>query len=136
MSDVIGFADFIENRALRASRSFSVLQTHQQTAFTLRDRADLDDWSSADIRISICSSDTGPFAMLYRAGQSWASWGVVRQGRSVLLWDCITLADIGRFPSMIDALAAVPVADFPTPAPNVFHLPAARARTAPLGRLE
>ena len=133
MSDVIGFADFIENRAFRASQTFSVLQTHQQTAFTLRDRADLDDWSNADVRVSICSSDTGPFAMLYRARQSWASWGVVRQGRSVLLWDCITLADIGVFPSMIDALAAVPVADFPAPVANVFHLAAARARTAPIG---
>ena len=69
----------------------------------------------------------GCFAMVYRAGASWASWGVARQGRSGLLWDCVTLADIGRFPSMIDALAALPIDEMPVPVQNIIHFTAARA---------
>ena len=133
MSDVIGFTEFLEKRVLRAPQASAARQTQQQTSFTLRDSEDLKDWSSAEHRVSICHSDMGPFAMLYEAERPWASWGVVRQGRSVLLWDCVTLADIGLFPSMIDALAAVPIDDFPAPVANVLQFAAARARPAPLG---
>ena len=132
MSDVIGFADF-KNRVLPAPHALASRQRNQQACFTLRDREDLEDWSTADHLVSICSSDTGPFAMLYQAGRKWASWGVARQGRSVLLWDCVTLADIGVFPSMIDALAAVPIDSLPSPVANVLQFAAIRPRQAPIG---
>ncbi len=128
MSDVVGMADFIQNRG--AHQSLAVRTSYSQSDFTLRDREDLEDWSSVDHLVSICASDLGPFAMVYEAGRPWASWGVVRQGRSVLLWDCVTLADIGRFPNMFDALAAIPVDEFPTPVANVIQFAAARVRTA------
>ncbi len=127
MSAIIGLADFLENRVVRALHAPESRQRNQPTSFTRRDREDLDDWSSKDHRVSICSSDMGSFAMVYRAGASWASWGVVRQGRSVLLWDCVTLADIGRFPSMIDALTALPTDVSPVPVENIIHFTAARA---------
>jgi hypothetical protein len=68
--------------------------------------------------------------MMYVAGRPWASWGVVRQGRSVLLWDCVTHVDIGLFPSMIAALAAVPSDDFPVEVANIIEFAAFRAPTA------
>ena len=130
MSDVIGLADFIQSRVVRAPTSLANRHGYPQTGFTLRDREDLEEWSSIHHRVSICTSDMGSFAMVYEAGRPWASWGVVRQGRSVLLWECVTLADIGSFPSMIDALAAVPVDEFPSPVANVIQFAVARARTA------
>lgn len=130
MSVVIGFADFIENRHLKAAHNVAIPQQLQAAGFTLRDRKDLEDWSNADRYASFCASDTGPFAMLYQAGKPYASWGVVRQGRSVELWDCVTLADIGKFSSMIDALAAVPIDEFPEQVANIIYFAAARMRTA------
>ena len=125
--------DSTEDRISSVHQSMAARQKHQPAGFTLRDRADLDDWSSDDHRVAVCASDMGPFAMLYEAGRPWASWGVVRQGRSVLLWDCVTLADIGRFASMIDALAAVPIDTFLAPVANVIQFAAARGRAASMG---
>lgn len=127
MNDVIGLADFIQSRMFRAPHSLDL--RHTQASFTRRDREDLEEWSSSDHRVSICTSEMGMFAMVYEAGRTWASWGVVRQGRVVLLWDCVTLADIGRFSNMIDALTAIPVDESPAPVANIIHFAAARARS-------
>lgn len=129
MNGVIGFADFLESRACKTPNPLG----QQSAGFTLRDREDLEEWANGDRSVSFCSSDTGSFAMLYQSGRPWASWGVVRQGRSVLLWDCVTLADIGRFSSMIDALAAVPIDELAAPVTNVIHFAAARMRLAATG---
>ncbi len=98
--------------------------------FTARDRSDLDGWVAADRRVSICACEFGVFAMLYRDGGSWASWGVVRQERTVLVWDCVTLADIGRFPSMYDALAALPISQRAVSIPSVLPFVARQRRAA------
>ena len=128
MSEVIGLAEYVQGRVFRSPHSMDL--RHSQIGFTGRDRADLDEWSSSAHRVSMCSSEMGMFAMVYEAGRPWASWGVVRQGRVVLLWDCVTLADIGRFSSMFDALAAVPVDEPLAPVENIIHFATARGRTA------
>ena len=100
--------------------------------FTARDRGDLEEWMATDRRVSMCACEFGVFAMLYRGGASWAAWGVVRQERTVLVWDCVTLADIGRFPSMFDALAALPITPRAVSIPSVLPF-AARQRQVALG---
>lgn len=85
---------------------------------------------AADLRIALCSCDMGAFAMLYQNGSPWASWGIVRQDRTVLLWDCVTLGDIGRFPTMIDALRAVPVAGQRFSVPFSLYVAAAHQHCA------
>ena len=40
-----------------------------------------------------------------------ASWAVAREETDVLAWDAITLADIGRFPTVAAALADLPGVD-------------------------
>lgn len=57
--------------------------------------------------VSFSQSDTGPFATLYRDSATWASLGVVRQGDAVLVWNAVTLRDIGRFATMLDAASAI-----------------------------
>lgn len=74
--------------------------------FTSRDLAELESWETKDRSATLCHGETGPFAMLYD-GALWASFAVVRQGGELLVWDCVTFADIGRFASMRDALAAL-----------------------------
>lgn len=132
MADIVGFADFVLRR-LDRNASFPVLRpARNQASFTPRDRADLSDWSARGYRVAMCSSEMGAFAMLYQDGAPWASWGLVRQGREILLWDCVTLADIGRYRSMAAALAAVPVDDERPPVPNVIQFGAGRGRQAAL----
>lgn len=49
----------------------------------------------------------GDFLAIYRAGQKWATWGVARQGGSLRVWRCATGADLGDFPTIEQALAAI-----------------------------
>lgn len=91
--------------------------------FTRRDVADLEGWSTEGCRAVACTSETGQFAMLYKGDHAWASWGVVRKPRGVLLWNCVTLRDIGVFPTMADALAAT--GNHHVYSQNVLHLAAA-----------
>lgn len=100
--------------------------------FTARDRGDLEEWMAAGRHVSMCVCEFGVFAMLYRGGAPWAAWGVVRQERTVLVWDCVTLADIGRFPSMFDALAALPIMPSAVSIPSVLPF-APRPRRAASG---
>ncbi|MDT7952347.1 MAG: hypothetical protein RQ966_12665 [Acetobacteraceae bacterium] len=135
MSTVIGLADVLGTQIQRGSPGLKNWSKRQFDGFTPRDRDDLAKWSVGDRLVSISGSDMGTFAMLYEGKRPWASWGVVRQGRSVLLWDCVTHADIGLFASMIDALAAVPIAERPAPVVNVLSF-VARGRSAATGRAE
>lgn len=91
-----------------------------QPGFTLRDRADLEAWAVQGRRAVLVASETGLFAMLYQDGHTWASWGVVRQLRRVLVWDCVTLVDIDRCATMADALAAIDGDPETTPLENVI----------------
>ncbi len=98
--------------------------------FTLRDRCDLEGWVEPDRHMTIVSCDMGSFALLYRAGTPWASWGIARQDRVVVVWDCVSLTDIGRFPSMSDALAGLPLPRSAIPAPSVLPFAATQRRCA------
>lgn len=93
--------------------------------FTARDRSELDRWSTADRRVVIWESDPAPFAMLYDGAFPWASWAVSRQNGALLAWDCISFDDIGRFDSMVEALAAIggPGQHGFDPPSNVISLP-------------
>lgn len=110
MGIVVRLASFNERFSNRAPRSTASPHAVDRAEFTLRDRADLRDWSALGRRVSICSCEMGTFAMLYQGELRWASWGVVRREHTVLLWNCVTLIDIGRFSSMVEALDAIPVA--------------------------
>ena len=54
--------------------------------------------------------DQAGFALVYRDDEPWASWGISRQGMGILMWDCVTHADIGRFDGVQAALDALPTA--------------------------
>ena len=70
-------------------------------------RLDFDCWSeSRPIEAGTIAFDQD-YISIYRAGDSWAVWGLTRQGPSVQLWRCATGADLGQFPTMHEALAAL-----------------------------
>lgn len=92
--------------------------------FSPFDMNELRRWERGERRVTLCEADTGRFAMLHDVSQVWASWAVIRQGHELLLWDCVSFADVGRFATMADALAAIPeesgMPEF-MPAPNVIR---------------
>ncbi len=53
--------------------------------------------------------EEGGYALLYEAGQDWASWGIARDSEALVVWHCASGADKGRFPTMQAALASLPV---------------------------
>ncbi len=75
--------------------------------FTARDRAELVRWASDPDREVAWENDPTEFAMLYQGSVSWALWAVARQDGRLVVWDCVTFADIGHFDCMVDALAAL-----------------------------
>jgi hypothetical protein len=81
--------------------------------FTSRDLMDLQHWHCAGRRLEIDKlvEGIGQYAMIYRDDEPWASWAIAREAGRILVWDCISLADLGRFDCMQDALAAVPGAN-------------------------
>jgi hypothetical protein len=52
-------------------------------------------------------AEVDSFISLYRRGDVWARWGIARCGSFVIAWCSVTGADIGRFASVADALAAL-----------------------------
>ena len=81
-----------------------------RAGFTCRDLMELTEWDGAGRRIEVDphTTELGQFALIYEGAQPWASWAISREGAQILLWDCITLVDIGRFACIGEALAAVP----------------------------
>ncbi len=84
--------------------------------FTAADRVELLRWQAQEaheVRLAIhrrLESDppeVGEFASIYPRGGPWAAWGAVRQGRDISIWRSRDGRDIGRFPTMTEALAAV-----------------------------
>lgn len=115
------------------SRQAEVIWLPQRSVapgFTARDRAELDRWASADRRLVFCDGDGAPFAMLHDGATPWASWAVARQDGAVLVWNCVSLEDLGHFASMADALSTVLGAfkDESLQASNIIPFAAARAR--------
>ena len=78
-----------------------------EPGFTARDRLELDRWMSGGCRTVVLDDDPSDYAMLYEGVTPWARWAVSRQDGRLVMWDCVTFADIGRFSSMVDALATI-----------------------------
>jgi hypothetical protein len=98
-----------------AGRSGNVIRLEpkrQQALFSCRDLMDLSEWDGAGRRVDVDRREDldglGQFAMVFEGEQPWASWAIGREGGRILLWDCVTLADVGRFDTMRDTLAAIP----------------------------
>jgi len=82
-----------------------------EARFTRRDLLDFELWRSGECRVEVDRTENdgvAQFAMVYEGENSWASWAISREDRKVLVWDCISLADVGRFDCMHHALAALP----------------------------
>ena len=105
MGNVIGLAGVLQARSAPSYRRAALGPV--PPSFTIRDRRELDMWSGVGRRAVIISCEIGNFAMLYDHGNSWASWGVVRQPRGILLWNCVSHADVDRFESVFDAIGTI-----------------------------
>ena len=93
------------------------------TDFTARDRITLEAWQRDAERHGYSRvliepgapgtrPDGGSYALVYRSGWAWAAWGLARRDDTVLVWDCGSGADFGRFPTVQQALAALPSAGY------------------------
>src|SRR3954452_24073009 len=79
--------------------------------FTPVDLLSLRLWDKGDRRLELDppgGASGGQFAMIFDADQPWASWAIGRENGKLLVWDCVSLADLGRFDTMRQALAALP----------------------------
>jgi hypothetical protein len=45
--------------------------------------------------------------LIYAPGTVWARWGVARQGDRIVVWECAFGKDLGRYPTMREALSAL-----------------------------
>ena len=52
--------------------------------------------------------EEGGYVLIYAPTRDWASWGIARSGDDIALWNCGSGADLGRFPSMLQALESLP----------------------------
>lgn len=86
--------------------------------FTAIDRIHALDWdmtnaAPAGARLAIHARrdddapEVGEYLGIYRANERWAVWGAARQGCMITVWHGPSGSDLGQFPSMKDALAAV-----------------------------
>ena len=60
-----------------------------------------------------CLPDCAAYALIYRRGTSWASWGLTRRGGGmpgIMAWRCSTGATLGVYATMEEALLALPSA--------------------------
>ena len=78
--------------------------------FSSAELVELAGWGGSGRRLELEAAVEGQFnfALIYQDQTPWASWGLGRDGADILVWDCITHADIGRFGTLGAALAAVP----------------------------
>ncbi len=123
-------------QVLDATRSAQVITfraPETPAGFTSRDLLELHCWDKGGRRLEIDEyaecGEAGQFAMIYNGGEPWATWAISREDGLVLLWDCISLADIGRFATVREALARIPGAPVET------RLPSAVRATAQVIRL-
>ena len=117
--DPIGMA-IVQTLLVRRSAEIVpfVAKTCSANRFTAIDRIHALDWdvrsaAPAGARLTIHARrdddapEVGEYLSIYRANERWAAWGVARQGEMITVWYGPTGSDLGRFPSMKDALAAV-----------------------------
>lgn len=70
-------------------------------------------WLAIHARRDDDAPEVGEYLGIYRANERWAVWGAARQGGVITVWHGPSGSDLGRFPSMKDALAAVSNASTP-----------------------
>ncbi len=85
--------------------------------FLLNDKIQLFRWELASQgvvigRVAIYESqgsgpERGDYALVYQPGAVWASWGLNREAKGVVLWECAYGRDLDVFPTMKAALAAL-----------------------------
>lgn len=91
--------------------------------FTTADRLALAAWqnggASGYVRLLIEDGrpgtlpDCGAYALIYRPGTPWASWGLTRRpgaAPGIMAWRCSTGATLGLYDTMDEALRALPLA--------------------------
>jgi hypothetical protein len=82
---------------------------------SMRDRMDIADWREPARRLGFDRlvihergrsdpPEVDNFLSVYRRGDGWACWTLVRRGAWVVAWSSATGADSGRFASVSDAL--------------------------------
>jgi hypothetical protein len=95
-----------------------VNKAYTANRFTAMDRIHALDWdmtnaAPAGARLAIHARrdddapEVGEYLSIYRANERWAAWGAARQGPVITVWHGPSGSDLGHFPSMKDALAAV-----------------------------
>lgn len=52
--------------------------------------------------------EEGGYVLIYAPQRDWARWGIARSGAQLVVWNCGTGADLGRFPTMLEALESLP----------------------------
>jgi hypothetical protein len=84
--------------------------------FSVRDRIALTQWSASGARTGVTrvrleepephdDPQVGSFALIYRDGGDWATWGVAREGREAyIVWRMATGALLGTARSLAAAL--------------------------------
>ncbi len=85
---------------------------------TGRDRLELLQWAARGCRVEIEDA----LAMIYRGDEPWAAWAIGRDGERLLVWNCVTHADIGRFDTMPEALAALKAGPGAAPKPAATNV--------------
>jgi hypothetical protein len=94
------------------------LRTRQSHRFTVNDRIQAAQWEvthamPAGARLEIHdrrwddAPEVGDYISIYRACDRWTVWGLARDGAHITVWNASTSADLGSFPTMTEALAAV-----------------------------
>ena len=86
--------------------------------FLVQDKIELCRWETALKGVAISriaihdgGGKPGPqnadFALVYEPDAIWAAWGLSREARGVVLWECAYGKDMDVFPLMVDALEAL-----------------------------
>lgn len=105
--------------AMGATAEVIAFRPKATAGLSSRDLMVLSGWHIEGHGMSIEAGRDGmpSFAAISADQASWAIWGIVRQGAVVLVWNCVTHADLGRFDSMEAALMALPLGGPTRPAP-------------------
>ena len=104
---------------LRLVYSATPMAPQREWRFTSRDLMALGQWMQRGEahgyrRVLIeAGSDTdspeeGGYVLIYSPDRDWASWGVAPCGGGFAIWHCGTGSDMGRYPSLLQALDSLP----------------------------
>jgi len=52
--------------------------------------------------------EEGGYVLIYAPHCDWASWGIARSNDELVIWNCGSGVDLGRFSAMLNALESLP----------------------------